>query len=258
MKPLIDLDMLLYEVASIGEWPKDEPIKSFDYVKEIMDGKIKFIYEAVGGDEPPMLFLTGPTNFRNDVAKQKGYKISRKDKVKPFHHANLKAYCQAAYDCFQMEGLEADDLMSIVQTKESSTVICTRDKDLRQVPGWHYGWECGKQPEFKLQLVDEEGSIELAGNRKSIKGTGMWFFYSQLLTGDVTDDIPGIDGVGAVKAYTLLSPCENLLDAFSVIVAEYAEAYGDDWEAMLTEQGQLLWMVRELDDDNQPVMWSIG
>ena len=86
------------------------------------------------------------------------------------------------------EDYEADDAMTIEQwrkhrhcealartqmnnhcTKESTkkeflnmytlwkgTVICSRDKDLKMVPGYHYSWGSGKQPEKETWFVPEE------------------------------------------------------------------------------------------------------
>ncbi len=286
MLALIDTDILLYEIASICEYPKDDPIKSFDYAKAAFDGRVEEIVRRSGADDY-LLFLTGDTNFRNEVATVKVYKGNRKSE-KPFHYYNLKAYAKAL-GAVIWEGLEADDVMSVYQTDDMSettrdvledwpeghdfmeeevklatnTIICSRDKDLRQVPGYHYGWECGPQPEFKTQWVDELGSIELVQKHKEdgtvksskIVGTGAKFFWSQVLTGDPVDNIPGLPRCGAVKAYEVLGPAGVEFECRSWVKDLYIEKYGDDWLEALTEQAQLCWMVREVDSDGNPVMW---
>ena len=163
--------------------------------------------------------------------------------------------------------IEADDAMAIEQTNQMEarsgmerTIICTRDKDLRQVPGWHYGWEMGAQPSFGPELVDQEGNgLELNAKRNAIKGTGLPFFYAQVLWGDSADNIPGLPGCGAVRAYDLLSDCmyfgATMLD---VVTHEYTEHYGSEWEERLLEQGRLCWMTRRLHPDGKPVLWEIG
>lgn len=258
MKALIDADVLRYEVGAIGEG--EEVAKSFDFVREVLDGRIRDINEAVQATEPPTLYLTGATNFRELVAFTKPYKGNRDDKKKPFHFRNLTAYIQAGYETVVSDGLEADDMMAIHQvqaTKEGRrTVICTRDKDLRMVPGMHYGWECGKQAEYGPRLVYPDGDLELHKKGKTWKctGTGMSFFWAQMLMGDATDNIPGCPGIGDKKAYELLHEVP-VQDMWPVVRDTYYRKGLDD--AVITEQGQLLWMIREMDETGRPVMWEI-
>ena len=257
MLPLIDCDVLRYEIGFAAE-RKDEPIQSFDMVKTLFDERIEEICRAVGATEPPILYITGKGNFRDEVAKQKPYKGNRKGD-KPFHFENLTHYMKAAFNVFETEGIEADDAMAVVQTHAlitgGETVICTRDKDLRQVEGWQYGWECGNQPEYALRWVDRLGELGLSdGKPKKIVGTGLRFFYSQMLTGDAVDNIPGLPKVGPVKSYSILQDCEDELALYRKVKAQYEDVYGDNWEAELLEQAYLLWMVRFIDEDG-PVMW---
>ena len=108
----IDGDILRYEIASTAE--NEERIFSFDYVADRFDLKVLQICEAVGSTRPPVIFLTGDTNFRDEIAVTKKYKGHR-DESKPWHFKNLTAYIKNAYDYELVEGLEADDLMSVRQ-----------------------------------------------------------------------------------------------------------------------------------------------
>lgn len=250
MKPLIDADILAYEIGSIGE--DEAGKKSFEFVAAVLDGRIEDICKAVESTEPPTLYLTGSGNFRENIAVTKPYKGNRVNE-KPWHYKNIVSYMKLKYNTVVVEGMEADDAMSIRQSSEGGTVICSRDKDLRQVPGWHYGWECGKQFEFSLKETDELGYIELS-EKKKIIGMGYLFFASQLLTGDSTDNIPGCKGVGPVAAYNLLDGCTSPPEAIERVRSLYEEK-GHDEEYFL-EQAYLLWMVRELDEEGRPVMWE--
>ena len=273
MIPLIDADMLVYEAAFGGENRETEEVYGFEYVAALVDKKIADICHAVGATSPPVLYLTGDDNFRFDIATVKPYKGTRKAE-KPFHYYNIRAYLESL-GAVMIHGMEADDALAIRQMEDywmffgskdnaeqhsrvCKTVICTRDKDLRQVPGWHYGWEHGKQPEFELQFVVGVGDIELIvkPKTKEIKGTGLKFFYSQIITGDSTDNIPGLPRKGAVAAYDALSDATTEGECFAAVREAYKAVYDDDWEPRLLEQGQLLWMVREL-KDGKPVMWEI-
>jgi hypothetical protein len=74
-----------------------------------------------------------------------------------------------------VDGMEADDALAIEQTQynldmgEECSVICSRDKDLRQVPGYHYGWEAWNAPEYAMKWTDELGHLELI-EKVSAKG----------------------------------------------------------------------------------------
>ncbi len=269
MRPLIDGDVLRYEIGFAAEtgW-QGENIPPFDYVAELLDSRIANICAIVGATSEPIIYLTGKTNFRNDIAKKQKYK--ERPSIKPWHYQNLSAYLLGQYNCIVSEGMEADDLMSIEQTKsnedhsipekaplQARTIICTRDKDLRQVEGWHYGWELGAQPQFGPELVGTVGYIRLNARRDSIKGCGYLFFLAQLLIGDRVDTVPGLPGCGAVKAFKILDGCVGIDDGIRRVIEAYRAFYGDDWEKELLEQGQLLWMTRKLEENGDPVLWQI-
>lgn len=251
MQPLIDGDILRYEIGAIGDI--DGP-KSFEFVQEVLDGRIRDICFAVNATEEPIIYLTGSQNFRNEIAVTKPYKGTRKEE-KPYHFRNITTYLHNQYRVVLHEGLEADDLMSIEQTRrKDQTVICSRDKDLRMVPGFHYGWECGAQREWGPRFVEPLGDLELTdGKPKKISGTGLKFFYSQLLTGDTVDNIPGCPGVGAVKAYSILKDLTTEREMYQAVRNFYAEK--DLTEEYFREQVNLLWMVQDLNEDGSPVLW---
>lgn len=275
---LVDADVLRYEVGSVGQKLNKETgeleINSFDFVKEVFDEHIRTILEGSGSDRA-RLFLTGDKrtyglyaksqsrgdgrelpayvpNFREALAEGKVYKGTRKQD-KPFHWINLTAYILSGNFGTNVScGCEADDDIAIQHTlSPNDSIVCTRDKDLRMVPGLHYGWECGKQPEFGPVEYDALGKIELirgkSGNK--IKGGGFKFFGSQLLTGDVVDNIGGLRGVGPVTAYELLADCASEREVFDTVKRHYEEVAGDDWKKLLTEQCSLLWIVRERNPD---------
>jgi hypothetical protein len=268
---LIDADVLRYEVGSVGQKFNKETeeleISSFDYVKEVFDGRIETILEGSGSDRA-RLFLTGDSrtysiasrsrllsggfqpNFREALAEGKVYKGTRKQD-KPFHWVNLTAYILSFPSVVIANGYEADDAIAIEHLRDEHSIICTRDKDLRMVPGHHYGWECGKQPEFGPVEYDSVGEIQLV-RRKSgnvIKGGGFKFFGAQLLTGDVVDNIGGLKGTGPVGAYELLKDCTTERDIFDTVRGHYEKVVGDGWKKSLTEQCHLLWIIRERNED---------
>jgi len=126
--------------------------------------------------------------------------------------------------------MEADDACGINQTDK--TIICSRDKDLKMIPGWHYGWPAGNQKEFGPKFITE---VEALRN-----------FYRQMLTGDPVDNIPGLWNVGTNAS------CVKQIDSFDSEVPmaefvrrEYEKRFGSYWELFMMENAKLLWIKRE-------------
>jgi hypothetical protein len=271
MKPLIDADILRYEIGfasetgwrAIKEWKEGDPALDpppFDYVAELLDNRISEICAVVNATEPPTLFLTGKGNFREGIAQKKQYKGNRLNLVKPFHYNNISVYLKGKYDVVVTDGIEADDLLCIEQTKRlvsKDTIICSRDKDLRQCPGWHFGWELGNQPQFGPEWVDEIGYLSLSENKKKLKGVGAKYFYAQLLMGDATDNIPGLPSTGPVAAFKMLDLCATIPDCEKAVVEAYKRVYEGSWKTELLEQAMLVWMVRSFDEEDKPIMFKL-
>jgi hypothetical protein len=286
MQPLIDGDILAYEIGSIAQFTDEETgeiiPRPWDWVVETIDNRINDICNAVGASRKPLIYLTGDTtlynmkrrvrpslpiyepNFRIAMAVSKDYKGGRK-LDKPLYYNSIRAYLVGCYNAFVAIGCEADDEMAIEQTRRFNinpelcdTIICTRDKDLRQVPGWHYGWECGRQGEFGPTYYDELGTIILdrSKSQPKIVGGGFAFFCSQLLTGDIVDNIGGLKGYGPVKVYDALGTHQTTASLLDAVRSRYTELFGEAWKDNLREQANLLWMVRERDEEGKLIMFN--
>ena len=130
-------------------------------------------------------YLTGKTNFRNDVAVTAPYKGNRKGE-KPIHHALLREYLEVSWNGVVSDDCEADDEIAIACTEHGDdSIIVSLDKDFDQVQGWHYNFV----KKDKYYVTYEEGMLN---------------FYCQFLTGDRIDNIIGVQGIGPVKARKLL------------------------------------------------------
>jgi len=278
MIPLVDADILTYECAAVGQYEEGGVIhlRPWDWLADLIDEKIEAICRAVDATERPILYLTGDTylwnmkrrvrpslpayepNFRIEVAKLRPYKGTRKVE-KPYYYNSVRAYLLTKWNAFVAIGCEADDEMAMEQTKRpSEVVVCTRDKDLRQVPGLHYGWESGRQGEFGPHEYDALGSIDLVRTSSTTKitGGGFKFFAAQLLTGDVVDNISGLPKYGPVKVDSLLSSLASTRECLDAVRKEYESVYPDDWKAQLREQCDLLWMIRRRDENGKLVMFN--
>jgi len=257
MKPLIDADILRYEIGFGAEtgWQTEDELPPWPYVEEMLHHRINTICYDAGADEPPVLYITEGRTFRFDIAKRKPYKGTRKDN-KPWHFNNLTVYFKDVLNCEVVTGIEADDAMAIRHMGPEETIICSRDKDLKQCPGPFYSWELGRQPSFGPVVITKEGSLHLSENNK-LTGTGLPFFYAQVLMGDASDNIPGLPGCGPVLAYEMLESLE-IAGLHSIVEDMYQEKYEAEWEEELLEQGRLCWMTRRLNEDGSPVLWEVG
>lgn len=259
MTALVDADILAYEIGFAAQKKIDGEIfpVPVEEVNEMVDNKIKEICASVYATEPPKLYLTGKNNFRHNIAKVQEYKGGRKA-VKPHHWKYIRSYMEAKWGALVIDGMEADDALVIEQMKcldERNTIICSRDKDLAQAPGYHFRWECGKQGQWGPEWVDEIGYIKLKGPKK-IVGTGLKFFYSQVLTGDSTDTYGGLPGCGPIRAFAILNECNSDEEMYNVVLDAFKNKYEEDAEERLLEQGRLAWMIRCLDEEGKPIMWE--
>jgi len=118
-------------------------------------------------------------------------------------------------------GQEADDAIAIRATELGpDTIIASIDKDFLQVPCVHYN--------FMRDTFTR--SSEFYGLKR---------FYSQILTGDITDNIVGLYKVGPKTAEKMLKDCETEKDLWETCV----KAYDGDTDRVV-ENARLLWLRR--------------
>ena len=278
MRCLIDADILAYEISASGQFKDEESgelvIRSFDAVAELLDQRIKEIEGECWATEESVLYLTGDQklfklvnkargfsgeekipefkeNFRKEVAKTKVYKGSRKTE-KPYHFDNIRAYMLSKYKVEVAFGFEADDLIAIEMTKSGDrldVICCTRDKDLRMVPGMHFGWPCGAQEQLGPLRVTSLGELSYDEGKNKLKGNGYLFFLSQLITGDSVDNIPGIPKGGPKLAYNTLKDVQSEEEGLKLVWDLYKSRLPETFKEYFKEQATLLWMKRGEDDD---------
>jgi len=232
MHALIDLDILCYEIGSAKQEDRETPLQ-WPLVRARVDSRIGQILEATEA-ETWRGYLTGSGNFRDEVATIRPYKGTRKRHERPFWYQGIWNYLINERQAEVVTGYEADDALSIEAAP--GCIICSRDKDLLQVEGWHYVWPSWKQEERHPFYVNE---ID-----------GLRFLYKQLLTGDTADNIPGLHGVGDKAASVLrLNDCSTELEMFRTVKDEYEKRFGSYWDMFMCENGRLLWMLRHKEDD---------
>jgi len=97
-----------------------------------------------------------------------------------------KEIIQGNYDCKSYPTLEADDIIGLYMTKELAIGV-TIDKDIYSVYGWSWKptMKSEEEPNKILYTSKEEADYN---------------FHKQWITGDVTDNIPGVWKLGPAKA----------------------------------------------------------
>ena len=189
---LIDADSIYFRAACSGKNRKEIKTKIDNIMKDIL-------YNCKTDKDNIMLAVKGKGNFRKDLYKD--YKGNRK----PLDEQIAKnldighKYMMDKWKGVEADGMEADDLVCIwayeAMEMERDYIICGIDKDLKQIPGKHYNFNKGL-----FDTVDEDrGNMNL---------------MLQCLTGDTSDNIPGIKGIGPKKAEKILKdiPMESRWD----------------------------------------------
>lgn len=251
--PLWDMDILQYRCgfaadAQIKKEAREaEPGADDDTIKEMMMSvdyenialhNVKTVVEAVNerfNGDAARYFVNGKDNFRYEIATIKPYKGNRDTTHKPKYYREIKNYMVQKLGAMECHGMETDDMLGIVQCSTPGTVIVSTDKDLLQVPGYNFNWVKGE-----LKFVEPEEA-------------DMMFWY-QMLTGDSTDNIPGITGIGDKRALKLIDKHEgNLAMVKAAVEQEYQREYGGRWKEVMQEIGGLLW-IRRTNEPGVPLL----
>lgn len=223
MRVVIDGDVIVYRVAWSCEDRKTGDVDPWYVCAGRINTAIEQILERLQTTDY-VVYLTGGRNYRLDIYPE--YKSSRSEK--PKYYRDVRNHLIHKWGAVVTEGVEADDAMAIEGTFDADTVIASIDKDMLQVPCSHYNFVTGKlfkQDEFN----------------------GWKCFYTQILTGDSTDDIPGLSGIGPVKAGKILLHATTKQELHEAAANKYREHYGEEWHRYWLLNGQLLYLLRDTD-----------
>ena len=260
MEDFIERNNLHPDEYQVTKWIDPLPVEfalkiTKDAVQNVADAVEGYLAEEDGYDPNDIqveVYLSGTTNFRNALATivgsytkdgepVLGYKANRRDNRRPHWYARIREYLVEQWDAKLIEGIEADDALAIEQWADDEynpqTIIATLDKDLKNVPGWHYNLL--KKTDCLISRQDARV-----------------FFYRQCLMGDRTDNIPGLWRVGEGKAAQIITDDMDekqmytaVLEAYEANMEKFPEKYPDGMtaEAALLENARLLWMLQHED-----------
>jgi len=272
---IIDADMVAY-FASFGtdDLSLDVALRRCDErMQQMIDESLSDSYTA---------YLTGIKNFRNEIATLQRYKGNRYDadgkriKPQPKWLPEVRRHLLDEWDAIMCNGEEADDAIGIRQAQNLKngkiSIISSGDKDLQINPGLHHNMYNGYITE-----VDDYGHLEIDPKGK-VRGSGMMFFYAQMLMGDNADWIKGLPKVtedmkeewphirrgpcGPKTAFYILGDAESEKELHERVWFCYKSFWSENsythWDESATykagietarkqfiEQGRLLWMRRE-------------
>jgi DNA polymerase-1 len=205
-------------------------VENVEKAKEAADAIIGGILRATHATSF-QVYNTQKDCFRHELTDT--YKANRKDKKKPVFYDEIRTYLREVYKSCFVSGIEADDALGIVHTEDQrndvSSIVCSIDKDLLNVPGRHFSFVKG---------TFHDVSAEAA--RKN--------FMMQMLMGDTADNIGGIPKVGPVKAQKMLEAAPDG-KLGPVVKAAYIEHFGEEEGLrMLALNRKLLWILHEPDE----------
>lgn len=224
---LVDSDTPIFSAALSAE--DSESWVATSRLDKIIEG----ILESVKCSDYK-LFVSAPNNFRKSIYPE--YKANR-TQPPPKWREVCKQHLIEKWGAIEVNSLEADDLCGIYQSDD--TIICGIDKDLLQIPGRHYSWD-----------IVRKGVVVTPSKFQEVSPLeGLRSFYKQMLIGDTSDNIIGIDGIGKVKAAKLIDHLHNEENMYAAVQLCYEMEYpfcSKTAHANMKRNADLLWIMRDL------------
>mgnify|MGYP003347621471 CR=1 FL=1 len=208
MTLLIDADWLVHSACAACEcdiqW--DEHIHTLHIevgdVKDFIALRVEFWKDLASDNKVVMCFSDYPT-FRHQIHQE--YKANRIGKRKPLAMQHIRRWVSENYETRVCSGLEADDTMALLTTGllYPNPIMVSIDKDMRTVPG-------------SLLAKDLVETVTLLDANRT--------WMKQALTGDTSDNYPGLKGVGPVTAEKILGSAVTLHEMWDKVVTAYQKA----------------------------------
>ena len=210
---IIDADSIAFAItATMDRHMQDDP--DVEYNDDNIATAISHFLQNIEEDTECIdyrMYLTGKASFRKQISPE--YKANRKDTYRPPMLDDAKRIMVEDFGAeYAQEGFEADDEVGQIALdywkleQEDECIICSIDKDLDTIPGWHYRWPTHNK-EGKIYFLTEEEA--------------MHFYWVQVLAGDPGDGIKGIPGIGPKRAEAYLIGCLDHSDYYDACEETY-------------------------------------
>jgi len=174
-------------------------------------GASSFMFNLINGQKPDYLVVATDTKeptFRHEMYSE--YKANRPDKDNNFLRqlpVLYKMWENMGIPVIKMPGYEADDIIGSLAAQQAQDdrqiYIVSSDKDFMQCVNKNvFIYKPLKWPNF--ELVDANRTLEKIG----VTPSQMVDYLA--ITGDVSDNVPGVKGIGAKGAAKLLGEFHSL------------------------------------------------
>ena len=237
MSLLIDADYIVYKDCAACETEIDygnDVIVVQSKFSEALDRVMRDLYTVandLGCFDDSILFFSDSTNFRKSIDPD--YKGHRNRK-KPCGYRRVIEALKEDFPVITIPTLEADDAIGIYATKEQGHIICSPDKDMRQIPGDLY--------DFKNEVMSVN------------KEDGRRWHLIQTLSGDATDGYSGVPGIGIKRAEALFKEQGYTWDT---VVTAFASKGLDEAEALKNARLAKILQDKDYDSTRQkPILWT--
>lgn len=258
---LIDGDMFAYRAAFGTEeaYMCDDHTMSYKCDLEEAYLKAEEMIDEVASElkaEKIIVCLSHEDNFRQ--ALYPDYKMNRINNRKPLALNAVKRWMTENYETKIKPGLEADDVIGILATHptllKGKKIVVSGDKDMMQIPGRHYN-----------HLTKEKRVVS--------EPEANYAFFTQVLTGDATDNFPGCPGIGPKRAAGIFNNAchgsetrgstpkqlQEAMDAkqWAAVVAAFEKAGLTAEDALL--QARIARILRHTDYNfkkKEPILWT--
>jgi len=215
---LLDADSLLFNVVNFHENTETEndlELQYDDFHTQVRAIVNRIEDDGVNAGKVLYFFTTCSNNFRKEIYPE--YKANREYTPTVAKVSLLKYY---TISMLESEGeyvgysdtLEADDLIKEAVELMDNTIVCSIDKDLKQLVTAHFDY-------YRVKIgEDEEGNAirDYRGWSMTTPQESYDMLLTALLVGDTSDNIQGIKGIGVKKAEKLLKEKSNFVKLLSV------------------------------------------
>jgi len=233
MSLLIDADYIVYKACAGAESEIDfgddviVVTSKFSDAYSYVERELYKIAEDLGQFDDSILFFSDSINFRKLLDPT--YKGHRNRK-KPCGYKRVINKLKGEYNVVVMPSLEADDAIGIYATKEEGHIICSPDKDMRQIPGDLYDLSEGV-----VTITKEEGD--------------RWHLI-QTMAGDQTDGYAGVPTIGVKRADAILTEKGA---TWQTVLETFLEKGLTEEDALLNARLAKILQVEDYDFANQTV-----
>lgn len=214
---LIDADSLTYIVA----WNHKDSLPSL--VEQSCDSIVEAILKNTQATHYLGTF-SSTENFRHReylVAPYKGNRPPKPEWVKEWEMV-IKDHLAKKWGFIIPDNLEADDVVASLSfwNDGNTYIICSPDKDMKQCQGLHFNYS-------DLSTASVIEVDDKAAQRN---------FWTQILTGDTTDNIKGVPGIGPAKVQKMFENVESEIDYYMAVIDAFKLYYGEYYGSIIYQE----------------------